>query len=60
MWGMSETDTSETHHAECPDCGEETTFSSEGDGKLQGLSCDSCGYLPRKAKRHEIAGGPDV
>jgi tRNA(Ile2) C34 agmatinyltransferase TiaS len=48
----SEESTDETYRGECPYCENETTF-SEG-GRFGTLSCDSCGYTPRKKTRDEI------
>ncbi len=40
---------------ECPSCGNETTFSAKAGGVGSGnLTCDSCGYMPRKKVRDEI------
>ncbi|MDJ1433550.1 hypothetical protein [Halostagnicola sp. A-GB9-2] len=41
-----------TYRAECPGCGDDTTFSESGTFGL--LSCDSCTYAPRASVRWEI------
>jgi len=47
----------DSYEAECPNCGEETTFSVSGSLAL--LSCDSCTYAPRASVREEIRSNGD-
>lgn len=43
---------SRTYRAECPGCEDKTAFSKDDSFGL--LSCDSCGYTPRKSVRDDI------
>jgi len=43
-----------TERFECPSCGDKTTFSDEK--RLGLLTCDSCGYTPRRSVRQGMRG----
>lgn len=54
----NETETDNTYQAECPHCEQDTTFSV---GNLFGnLSCDSCGYMPKRKVRYEEIRGEEM